>query len=101
GIRLFHVTGVQTCALPISQGNTFTLDGTIGTEQITIPNFDLAVKADHFKILEATEEENELFFGDVSLSTALNITGDLEIPIVREIGSAACRECGNYGVCAV
>lgn len=76
----FYLNAVE---ITDAQGNTFTLDGTIGTEQITIPNFDLAVKADHFKILEATEEENELFFGDVSLSTALNITGDLEIPIVR------------------
>lgn len=74
---------LDAIAITDEQGNAFTLDGTIGTEQITIPNFDLVIKADHFKILQATKEENELFFGDVSLSTNLSITGDMEIPIVR------------------
>lgn len=65
------------------QGNAFTLDGSIGTTNLSKPTFDLVMKADHFKVLHATAQENELFYGDVSLTTDLTIKGDVEIPVVR------------------
>ncbi|WP_417364126.1 translocation/assembly module TamB domain-containing protein [Galbibacter sp.] len=65
------------------QGSAFTLDGGIRTEQLSKPSFDLVMTADHFNVLHSTVEENELFYGDVSLSTDLTIKGDVEIPVVR------------------
>src|SRR5690606_2237239 len=64
-------------------GNAFTIDGAIGTESISKPTFDLVIKADEFKALNSTAEDNELMYGKVSLSTDLTVTGDMEIPMVR------------------
>lgn len=70
-------------AITDAQGNAFTIDGAIGTELISKPTFDLVIKADEFKALNSTAEDNELMYGKVSLSTDLTVTGDMEIPVVR------------------
>src|SRR5690606_41077495 len=36
GIRDFHVTGVQTCALRSLLGNTYEVDGDLGSRQVTL-----------------------------------------------------------------
>lgn len=74
---------INTVEITDSQGNTFTLDGTISTQQISKPSFDLVIKANEFNILNSTSKDSELFYGKVSLSTDLTVTGDVEVPIVR------------------
>lgn len=66
-----------------SQSNAFTLDGVINTQDLTKPSFDLSVKADEFDVLNSSVEDNEMYYGKVSISTDLSIQGDIEIPIVR------------------
>ncbi|WP_335964244.1 translocation/assembly module TamB domain-containing protein [Galbibacter sp. PAP.153] len=60
--------------------NPFTLDGSIETEEITNPGFDLSLKADKFRVLNSTREDNDLFYGKVSLNTNIAIKGNLETP---------------------
>src|SRR5690606_15342621 len=80
-------------AITDAQGNAFTIDGAIGTESISKPTFDLVIKADEFKALNSTAEDNELMYGKVSLSTDLTVTGNMEIPVGR--GSLRINEGSN------
>ncbi|WP_417444051.1 translocation/assembly module TamB domain-containing protein [Joostella sp.] len=63
--------------------NVFVLDGKISTEDIANPAFDLTLKADNFKVLNSTREDNDLFYGNVSLNTDITIKGDLEVPRIN------------------
>ncbi len=60
--------------------NDFVLDGSILTEDFINPTFDLSLKASNFKVLNSTREDNDLFFGNVSLNTDITIKGNLEVP---------------------
>src|SRR5690606_15477137 len=76
--------------------NTFELDGTIFTEQLTNPSFDMTIKADNFQAINATEGDNDLFYGKVNLSADLSVKGDLTLPVVN--GSVQIREGANFTV---
>ncbi|WP_236025631.1 translocation/assembly module TamB domain-containing protein [Algoriphagus oliviformis] len=64
-------------------GNTFAVDGTVYTEDLTNPSFDLQLDAENFLAINSTNEENELVFGKASLDADVSIQGDLALPIVR------------------
>ncbi len=65
-----------------NQNNVAKLDGKITTEAFS--NFDLNLKlsAKNFQVLNSTEKDNELFYGNVKVTTQANITGSLDQPIV-------------------
>jgi hypothetical protein len=63
--------------------NTLMIDGKIGTDNMLNPSFDLALKADNFKALDAKKDDNELFFGSIFFDTDVTIKGDLNIPVVK------------------
>lgn len=81
----FNNEGFQLNTVEIMdvEGNAFTLDGIIGTEEISVPTFDLVMKANQFKVLNSKVEDNELFYGKVGLDTDITIKGNVEIPVVR------------------
>ncbi len=62
--------------------NTFVLDGTVGTEELSNPSFDLALNANNFRVLNSTREDNDLFFGNATIDADVTISGNLELPIV-------------------
>lgn len=65
------------------QDNNFVLDGEIITEQDFInPQFDLSLVADNFRVLNSTQEDNDLFYGDAIIGADVTIKGDLNLPIV-------------------
>ena len=64
-------------------GNAFVVDGSVNTEDLLNPVFDLSFKADNFTALSSTEEDNELFYGTAIFDATGSITGDLELPIVE------------------
>jgi hypothetical protein len=65
------------------QDNDFVLDGDIITENDFInPQFDLSLTADNFKVLNSTQEDNDLFYGDALIGADVTIKGDLSLPIV-------------------
>ena len=60
--------------------NSFVMDGSIFTETYLNPSFDLNFKADNFKVLNSTKEDNDLFFGVASFDATAKLTGDLLLP---------------------
>lgn len=66
-----------------SHNNSFRLDGKILTKSLLNPEFDLTLKAKQFQLLNSTIEDNELFFGKLSLNKDLSIKGNLNIPVIR------------------
>ncbi|WP_158859956.1 translocation/assembly module TamB domain-containing protein [Lunatibacter salilacus] len=64
-------------------GNTFVISGSVGTEELANPSFDLRLVADNFRVLNSTREDNELFFGRGIIDANLDIKGDLNLPRVN------------------
>ncbi len=63
-----------------AKGNFFTVDGNIGTETVANPIFDLNFKADEFRLLDSTKEDNELYYGIASIDADVNLKGPLKLP---------------------
>lgn len=66
-----------------ANGNNFTMDGAILTKTITNPSFDLALKANRFQVINSTQEDNELFYGEASLDADVTVKGDLNLPVIK------------------
>lgn len=66
-----------------ADGNDFTIDGNIITENITKPEFDLKLKAKDFIALDSSEEDNDLYYGKVVFDVGAKISGDLQFPVVE------------------
>ncbi len=62
---------------------TLVLGGSIMTDNLTNPGFNLTVKADKFRILDSKKGDDELVYGSASINTDLKVTGDLELPIIK------------------
>ena len=60
--------------------NTLVLTGKIGTESFVNPTFDLKLNAENFELLNATKDDNDLFYGKASFDADATLTGDLQIP---------------------
>ncbi|HUH47542.1 MAG TPA: translocation/assembly module TamB domain-containing protein, partial [Arenibacter sp.] len=76
GIYLDHFT------ITDANNNLFSIDGKVQTVDTTNPSFDLTIKAKDFQALDASQEDNELFFGNLKLDADLQVKGDLSIPKV-------------------
>jgi len=63
-----------------TQGSSLTLNGTILTEDFLNPGFDLTIKAEDFRVLNSTEKDNDLFYGNARLGMDINLRGDLQLP---------------------
>ncbi|MFD0798397.1 translocation/assembly module TamB domain-containing protein [Maribacter chungangensis] len=62
------------------KGDTFKVDGTIGTKQLLNPNFDLNFKANEFRLLDSSIEDNELYYGTASIDAAIRLKGNFDLP---------------------
>ena len=62
--------------------NSVVLNGEIITDNLLNPGFDLNVKADSFRLLNSTAEDNELFYGTAVVDVDAQIRGDLNLPEV-------------------
>nr|MBI1229075.1 translocation/assembly module TamB [Cytophagales bacterium] len=65
-----------------SGGNTFTVAGSVMTEDLTNPSFDLQVTANNFRALNSTSDDNQLFYGTGIIDANVGIHGDLNLPRV-------------------
>ncbi len=59
------------------------IDGSVFTEQLFNPGFDLKVVANEFLLLNSTEKDNELFYGIASIDTDVKVGGTLQAPVVE------------------
>lgn len=66
-----------------ANGSTFDMDGSIGTEELMNPNFDLKLNAKQFQALNSTAEDNELFYGKASFDLDVNVQGNLNLPKIE------------------
>ncbi|RFC53900.1 translocation/assembly module TamB domain-containing protein [Brumimicrobium aurantiacum] len=64
------------------ENNKFTLDGSILTEDLANPEFDLGLKANNFQAISSTKKDNEEFYGDLNFDIDGTIKGNLNKPIV-------------------
>jgi len=62
--------------------NSIVVNGEISTENFLNPGFDLDLQATDFKLLNSTEEDNELFYGTAVVDADVQISGDLNLPRV-------------------
>ncbi len=63
--------------------NSLVLDGSILTETLLNPEFDLSFTAENFTALNSTEEDNDLFYGIAVFDATGSLTGNLEVPQVE------------------
>ena len=70
--------------------NDLVIDGSVYTESLLNPSFDLQVNASNFEVLNSTKEENDLYYGKASVDVDATLTGDLNLPKLDaklEVGS--------------
>jgi hypothetical protein len=60
--------------------NALVLSGAIGTKRFINPTFSLNLRAENFQILNASQKDNEVFYGKVTFNANAKLTGDLQIP---------------------
>jgi hypothetical protein len=70
------------------------VDGTIGTKDLLEPTFDLKINARNFQVINATKEDNDMYFGKVGLNADISLTGNLSIPQVK--GNLKVNEGSNF-----
>lgn len=66
-----------------SKGNTAVLNGTVNTETYTDYAFGLTVRADDFQVLNSTQQDNDMYYGLLFISSNLTISGDMDNPTVN------------------
>ncbi len=66
-----------------ANGNAFVLDGSVLTEELLNPSFDLTLRAEEFLALDSTEADNELFYGKASLDADITVKGNLKLPKIE------------------
>ena len=66
-----------------ANGNLLIINGAIDTKTFDNPGFDLNFKAENFSLLNATEENNELYYGIFSADADVQLSGDLNLPKMR------------------
>lgn len=74
---------LQDFTISDASGNTFVVDGEINTADLFNPTFDLTMEAKDFHVLDATREENDLYYGTASFDATARLTGDLNLPILN------------------
>ncbi|MBA2330248.1 MAG: translocation/assembly module TamB domain-containing protein, partial [Flavisolibacter sp.] len=77
-----------------SLNNTLDLNGTILTPNFINYNFDLTVRSNKFKVLGTTKTQDAIYYGDLVVSTDLNLSGTEKQPVVD--GSIIINEGTNF-----
>ncbi|AFL85925.1 hypothetical protein Belba_3423 [Belliella baltica DSM 15883] len=66
-----------------TEGQKFIIDGSVLTESYINPSFDLTLKANSFRAVNSTRDDNELFFGSAILDADVTVKGDLNLPRIN------------------
>ncbi|SDR79961.1 translocation/assembly module TamB domain-containing protein [Gramella sp. MAR_2010_147] len=65
-----------------ANNNSVVVNGEIITTSLLNPGFNLDIQASDFKLLNSTEEDNDLFYGSAVVDVDAQISGDLNLPKV-------------------
>jgi translocation and assembly module TamB len=63
-------------SLQDSAGNKATIDGNVFTKDYKDYDVDITINANNFRLVNAAEASNRLFYGKLNLDAAMNVTGD-------------------------
>ncbi len=63
--------------------STLTINGKVGTMNFLNPTFDLKMATQNFQLLNAKMEDNDFLYGLANFDATMNLTGDLNIPILK------------------
>ncbi|WP_149276529.1 translocation/assembly module TamB domain-containing protein [Pareuzebyella sediminis] len=66
-----------------ANNSPFTISGSIRTDELINPKFDLTLNAEEFRVLDSKEEDNELYYGIASVDADLSVGGDLNLPEIE------------------
>ncbi|MBY5957123.1 translocation/assembly module TamB domain-containing protein [Membranicola marinus] len=81
----FDNEGINLNQFQISDadGNKFTTNGKIITDDLTNPSFDLKMQAKDFQILNASKTDDAQFYGKASFNAKATLQGDLNLPVLH------------------
>jgi len=65
-----------------SEDNSIVVNGDVNIENLLNPGFNLDLQAENFKLINSTEEDNELFYGTGVVDVDAQIKGNLTLPKV-------------------
>lgn len=66
-----------------TKGNTAILNGTVNTKTYTDYAFGLTLTADDFQVLNSTQQDNDMYYGQLYISSNLRIQGDMNNPSIN------------------
>ncbi len=64
------------------KGNTAALNGTVNTKTYTDYAFALTLTADDFQVLNSTQQDNDMYYGQLYISSNIRIQGNMDNPNV-------------------
>src|SRR5690606_5248750 len=70
-------------SLSDEQDNILSVNGRVLTQTYRDFGFDLQVRADNFRAINSTAQDNELYYGTLYLDTRLDVGGTLAEPVVN------------------
>lgn len=73
----------NTFTIKDANNNNFVLDGNIATTDPLNPVFDLTLNAKDFQLLNASKEDNDLFYGKANINVSASLKGNMDIPEVN------------------
>jgi len=81
----FNNSGIRFSQFTITDesGDKLTVDGTIKTTDYKSFNFGIKLNATNFQLLNTTEKENDMVYGNFGISSTADITGSLKSPKIR------------------
>src|SRR5699024_2450851 len=82
---LFDPSGIHFNQFTILNANKdkAVIDGSVLTKKYEHFNFDLGLTADNFRVLNLPKKEGSTYYGQVYLSTKIEITGDENLPKIN------------------
>lgn len=83
-IAIINNKGIElnTFTIRDTADNAVVIDGALNTPDFFNYSFDLKINANNFQAINSTKRDNRLFYGTMVFSTALNITGTQDHPVV-------------------
>jgi translocation and assembly module TamB len=65
------------------KGNQAVLDGTVKSNTFNSYDLALTLNAENFQVINTTEDDNDLFYGNVRINTKAKVTGTSDFPKVQ------------------
>ncbi|NUY79483.1 translocation/assembly module TamB domain-containing protein [Flavobacterium sp. MAH-1] len=78
------------------ENNTLNINGRVLTQNYRDYGFDLKIRANDFRAVNSTQKDNDLFYGKLYFDTRLDVSGDLNQPVVT--GSVKINEKTDFTV---